>query len=335
MNIEGLTTQDTRPAIDFGWVPPDDPPAAIVRYQIVVQPTDGSGWLYAPRIRFPARRYTLQTTNLLPDRSYSTHIRIKFSTGEWGEFVRGGTFTVAQDTTPPSTPGPTYSLDCLYVNNKTCFVENRNVVIRVDPPADIGSGVNPSGYRICRSHDVAGWGGCDVVMTKNGGAVFTVAGSHRPAPGQRRAYYFRAYDLAGNRGKYNEPLYIQTVEEASDTTPPSAPGSTYSFNCAYTSGNTCYVEDQSFTIRVNAATDSDSGVDRDGYRICRSHDATGWAGCDVTMTWDGGETFTVSGGHRPPPGMRRAYYFRARDEAGNWGPWNNPLYVATIDPEVP
>jgi hypothetical protein len=51
-------------------------------------------------------------------------------------------------------------------------------------------------------------------------------------------------------------------------------------------------------IRVAVATDSGSGVDRDGYRICRSHDATGWAGCDVTMTWDGGVAFAVRGAVR-------------------------------------
>lgn len=236
------------------------------------------------------------------------------------------------DTTPPGPTGPTTSGQCTQVVNGACLVPNGDFTIQVTAATDNvgGSGVNANGYRICRSHDTTGWGGCDVDMTLVGGTSFVVSGSHRPNAGFRRAYYFLARDNAGNwSATWNTPLYVEMA--APDTTPPGASGTTTSPNCTQMLGDVCLVPNADFTIQVTPAVDNagGSGIATNGYRICRSNDTTGWGGCEVDLTTVGSTSQVVSGSHRPPPGARRAYYFRSRDVAGNWGPWNAPLYVET------
>ena len=87
-------------------------------------------------------------------------------------------------------------------------------------------------------------------------------------------------------------------------------------------------------IQVSAASDNagGSGVDPNAYDYCRSQDTTGGAGCQSNLTVTGTTSYVVSGADRPAPGKRRAYFVRARDEAGLWGAWNSPLYVETISP---
>ncbi|MEM7587350.1 MAG: hypothetical protein AAF560_28440, partial [Acidobacteriota bacterium] len=176
-------------------------------------------------------------------------------------------------------------------------------------------------YRVCRSNDTTGWGGCNFVMTQNTGATYTVSGSNLPSHGFRRAFYFKACDSANNCTDWgdNSPAYVSM-----DTSGPTQPGTT-SVSCAHAPSGECWVTGN-FTASVSPSSDSDSGVD--GYQICRSQDSPGgWAGCQVNLSLDGGTSITVSGSHLPSAGSRRAYYFRAKDNVGNWGPWNAPRYV--------
>jgi hypothetical protein len=96
---DGLTVHQTNPTVHFTWGAATHP-SGIERYQVVLQPTDGSGWLYSPHVLSPATTFTLNTADLQYGLSYSFHIRAKSAEGLWGPFVRGGEFSVQQS--PPS-----------------------------------------------------------------------------------------------------------------------------------------------------------------------------------------------------------------------------------------
>ena len=65
------------------------------------------------------------------------------------------------------------------------------------------------------------------------------------------------------------------------------------------------------------------------YKVCRSENTTAWGGCSVTITTNTQMPFTVSGGHLPGDGFRRAYYVSACDAANNCTRWadNDEAYV--------
>ena len=104
--------------------------------------------------------------------------------------------------------------------------------------------------------------------------------------------------------------------------PPTVPGPT-TVNCAYAPSGQCWMTGD-FTISVSA---SSGGLGSISYQICRSNDTTGWGGCDVNLTLNGGTSTTVSGSHLPADGYQRAYYFQARDSAGAYSGWNSPKFV--------
>lgn len=91
--------------------------------------------------------------------------------------------------------------------------------------------------------------------------------------------------------------------------------------CDATVGGNCYVNG-SFTM-------SASSPGAHHYRVCRSNDTSAWGGCNVVMTTNTGGTYTVSGGHLPSNGFRRAYYWSACDINNNCSLWsqNTPVYV--------
>ncbi|WP_146151933.1 fibronectin type III domain-containing protein [Ahniella affigens] len=245
--------------------------------------------------------------------------------------------SVLADTTPPTAPGNTTSTSCISVVGDACIVNDADFSLRVTAATDAGgSGLNASGYQVCRSNDVTGWGGCDVSISTSATINVTVTGSHRPAPGARRAYYFRARDNAGNWGPWNNPIYIVTTS-GGDITAPNPPGNTSSPHCVSVQNGTCMVNPGDFTVQVTAATDNPggSGINTSGYNFCRSNDTSGWGGCDATLSTTAGTSFVVSGSHRPAPGQRRAYYARVRDNAGNYSNWNAPLYVQTLPDTTP
>lgn len=186
-------------------------------------------------------------------------------------------------------------------------------------------------YRVCRSSDTQGWGGCEVIMTQNTGSTYTVSGTDLPTDGWRRAYSFTACDAANNCTLWvdSPKRYVYT-----DATAPTAPGPTTT-TCAYNAGNTCWVTG-AFTASVTPATDSGSGIA--GYEVCRSNDdAGGWAGCNW-FDQVSGTSYPFSGSHLPSDGYQRAYSFRAKDYLRNgtngWGPWATKLFLR-VDRHAP
>ncbi len=310
---------------------------------------------------------------------------------------------------PPTAPGPT-TVACAFSAPDECWVTG-------DFTASVTPATGGSGslvYQICRSIDSAGgFAGCDVNLTLNGGTSIVVTGTHLPADGFRRAYYFLARDTLGVLGPWNAPRYVRvdrnnpvvSASNASDewfasrtatvsaadatggaaansglsavryrwgmpldaactagtatsagatltappgdnllqlcardntgrvsswsgryrvSTPVTAPGPT-SVVCSWSTGDDCWVTTD-FGISVTPAT---GGTGTFTYQVCRSVDSTGgFAGCDVNLTLNSSLTFyAVTGAHTPADGFRRAYWFRAQDSAGTWGPWNTPRYV--------
>lgn len=224
------------------------------------------------------------------------------------------------DTPPvPSSPAPT----CTYVGGK-CFVSGAFTL------STHSAGAHH--YRVCRSNDTTGWGGCDVVMSFNTGSTFTVSGSNLPSDGFRRAYRFSACDSSNNCTAWadNSEAYVTM-----DLTGPTAPGNT-SVACTHVNGGDCWVKDD-FVVATQLPTDGGSGIG--GLDVCRSNDTSGWGGCNVWLAnyvppflilSIGGTSYVshpVSGSHLPADGYRRAYYFRAKDRVGNLGAWNSPRYV--------
>ncbi len=119
-------------------------------------------------------------------------------------------------------------------------------------------------------------------------------------------------------------LLLTVFPRPSAAAPPTAPGPT-SVVCSYSTGDDCWVTTD-FGISVTPAT---GGTGSLVYQICRSVDSTGgFAGCDVNLTLNSSLTFyAVTGAHAPADGFRRAYWFRAQDSTGTWGPWNTPRFV--------
>jgi hypothetical protein len=413
---------------------------------------------------------------------------------------------------PPTVPGPT-EVSCAYTSGDNCWVTG-DFVVSVNPSS---GGYGSLTYQICRSNDIQGWGGCDVHLTFSGGSSMWVTGSHLPADGYRRAYYFQAKDSAGAYSGWNSPRYVRvdryspavSATDASDywyssrtptlfandngggssansglqdvryqwnsplngyctngtgtysgvvlTAPPGdnvlyacardntgrvsqwsgryriapigltgsitpsrgsylgsftytanasggtpstyryaffrrRPGGTWipdvtapawqtsstftwsptladigtwetyiwvkdantpasasggygyaaGYNtmpievvgkptvpggttvaCPYVAGEDCWVAGD-FVASVTA---SSGGMGSLVYQICRSNDTTGWGGCDVTLTTNGGTSITVAAPHLAGDGYRRAYYFQSQDSAGALSGWNGPRFV--------
>ncbi|HSG40699.1 MAG TPA: hypothetical protein VLE27_13745, partial [Thermoanaerobaculia bacterium] len=125
----------------------------------------------------------------------------------------------------PTEPGPT-TVGCAYSTGDNCWVTG-DFVASVTPST---GGTGALTYRICRSLDsTGGFAGCDVNLTVTGGTSITVAGTHLPSDGFRRAYYFLAQDSVGAYGPWNTPRYVRvdryapavSATNASDTWFPS------------------------------------------------------------------------------------------------------------------
>ena len=98
-------------------------------------------------------------------------------------------------------PSPT-SASCEYTLNGQCYNSGPFTISAFSASAHH--------YRVCRSNDVTGWGGCSVVMSSNTGSTFTVSGSHLPSDSYRRAYYFSACDSNDNCTAWvdNDEAYV-------------------------------------------------------------------------------------------------------------------------------
>lgn len=211
---------------------------------------------------------------------------------------------------PPAPGQPVASCDAVVAGK--CYVDG-NFTLTASSPGT-------HHYRVCRSNDTTGWGGCNHVISFNTGSTLTVSGSDLPGEGFRRAYYFSACDAGNSCSPWgdNPEAYVQM-----DTTGPTAPGPS-TVNCVQ-SGSECWAQGP-FTVSVTPASDSGSGVDI--YDFCRSNNSSGgFAGCDFNMAQISSTSFFVDGSNLPGPGSRRAYWVRAKDHVGNPGAWNSPRYV--------
>jgi len=143
--------------------------------------------------------------------------------------------------TAPPPPGPTAASCDATVAGK-CYVTGRFTVTSSSPGADH--------YRVCRSHDTGGWGGCNVVIAHDTQVPFTVAGADLPSDGLRRAYYVSSCDAGGacTPWKDNDEAYVER-----DVSPPVAGSATVS--------SPAWRVDRTETYEiVAAATDAGSGV---------------------------------------------------------------------------
>ncbi len=111
-----------------------------------------------------------------------------------------GLWPTAAPAAPPVPDKPTATCDV--TARGQCFVGGNFTVSSPVPGTDH--------YRVCRSADTVGWGGCNVVMTTDAGPGYTVSGSHLPSAGFRRAYYFSACDAGGDCTPWgdNEEIYV-------------------------------------------------------------------------------------------------------------------------------
>ncbi|MEM9556413.1 MAG: M12 family metallo-peptidase [Acidobacteriota bacterium] len=213
---------------------------------------------------------------------------------------------VAFDSTPPPVPSQA-SANCDAVIGGLCHVNGSFTLTT--------SSAGAHHYKVCRSNDTNGWGGCNVVMSTSSGPSYTVSGGNLPSEGFRRAYYFRACDALDNCSAYNQARYV-----AFDSTPPSPPDPVVASDCDAQNNNLCAVNGP-FVLSTSG------GPDVDRLRVCRSNDTTGWGGCNVLVSNDSGEEFVVSGSHLPSDGFRRAYYVQACDQVNNCTAWGTPVYV--------
>ncbi len=153
VNLSGLTVNVTNPAVAFTWSPASHP-TGIERYQIVLQPTDGSGWLYSPHVLAPATSYTLSTGGLVYGKSYSVHIRAMNNLGLWGDFVAGGTFNVTQSA-PSTVPNFVGKISGVNLSGLTVYVTNPAVAFTWSPAS------HPSGIQryqiVLQPTDGSGW----------------------------------------------------------------------------------------------------------------------------------------------------------------------------------
>lgn len=105
-------------------------------------------------------------------------------------------------------------------------------------------------YRVCRSPDTEGWGGCEVVITQNTQMPYAVGGADLPADGFQRAYYVSACDAGGacTKWKDNDEAYAEL-----DVSPPTLGTATVS--------SAAWRVDRTETYDVVAtAADAGSGV---------------------------------------------------------------------------
>lgn len=228
---------------------------------------------------------------------------------------------------PPVPSQP--SIACDVVVNDECYVGGPFAISATSSGADH--------YKICRSRDTTGWGGCYTAVTTYTGSTYTVSGSHLPSDGFRRAYYFKACDAADNCTVYadNQEAYARM-----DSTPPTVPGPS-AVDCAYSSGGDCWVTG-TFALSAPPSTDTGSSQSTVLYDFCRSDDSTGGAvSCQKVMPLTIfapilGPNYDVPPSHLPSPGYRRVYWVRGRDLVGNVSAWNTPISVRVdaADPTV-
>ncbi|MFJ3708156.1 glycosyl hydrolase family 18 protein [Streptomyces sp. NPDC090053] len=127
-------------------------------------------------------------------------------------------------------------------------------------------------------------------------------------PATAYSFTVRAKDTRGNVSAQSPPLAVTTVDPASDTSPPTAPGALHSTG----------VDSSSVTLAWTAATDNQRVAAYDIYR-----------GSALATTVSGTTTTATVGGLSPSTSY--TFTVKARDPADNASPASNTLTVKTDD----
>lgn len=197
-------------------------------------------------------------------------------------------------------------------------------------------------FRVCRSQDTDGWGGCNTVIAHNAQMPFAVSADDLPSDGMRRAYYVSACDAQGKctRWSDNDEAYVWM-----DSSKPSVPTASVS--------SSVWKVDRTALYEIEiTATDATSGVgeirvvinlygsnsaNRRGFFSWRHDDLDyafekdripcdggGWASMHGTLhgptrtTLLGCDTSLLSGGER-----RVTFTVRPNETFGVFGPVND------------
>lgn len=104
-------------------------------------------------------------------------------------------------------------------------------------------------YRVCRSHDTSGWGGCNEIVSNHTGPSLVVSGTDVPTDGFRRAYYWSACDATNQCTKWADNPEIYVYRDAAG---PSA--------VSIVTNQTWVVDDGGLVTLTVVAEDSGSGV---------------------------------------------------------------------------
>ncbi|WP_327272060.1 glycosyl hydrolase family 18 protein [Streptomyces sp. NBC_01224] len=153
------------------------------------------------------------------------------------------------------------------------------------------------------SYDILAGG--KVVGTATAVTSATVTGL---TPATSYSFTVRAKDTRGNTSAESAPLAVTTVDPASDTSPPTAPGSLHS----------TATDSSSVTLAWTAATDNQRVAAYDVYR-----------GGQLATTVSGTTTTATIGGLSPSTSY--TFTVKARDAADNASPAGNALTVKTDD----
>ncbi|HEX5715038.1 MAG TPA: hypothetical protein VF179_02695 [Thermoanaerobaculia bacterium] len=196
---------------------------------------------------------------------------------------------------PPTPPGAT-AVSCAYSSSGECWATG-DFTASVPPST---GGLGSLSYQICRSNDTTGWGGCDVNLTLSGGTSITVSGSHLPADGYRRAYYFLSHDSGGASSGWNTPLYVRVDRHAPTV------GATNASDTEWFSSRTATV----------AASDAGSGVQGVRYSWNAALDAA----CTTGTATSPGATLTAPGGDN-------TLYLCAKDNVSRVTQWSGRYRV--------
>jgi hypothetical protein len=146
-----------------------------------------------------------------------------------------------------------------------------------------------------------------VNLTLNGGTSITVTGTHLPADGYRRAYWFLARDSLGVLGPWNTPRYVRVDRYAPEVSATNA-------------------SDQWFPSRTATLSASDTaggaGSNSGLLAVRYSWNTALNAGCTTGTTATSGETLTAPAGDN-------VLYLCAIDNTGRVGSWSGRYRVGT------
>jgi len=317
--IDGLTVEETDPGILFSWDYPDTN-IEIQNYQLVVQPLGGP-WLYAPTVPHPASAHFIQTANLEPATTYSTHIRAKDTANTWGPFVNGGSFTV-EETPPPSlVPDFVGRIDGQIVDGLTVHI--------TDPVVDFSWNHATSPVGISKYQLV-------LQPTSGGGFLYSPVVDY-PATshpihtanleyGKSYSIHIRARDTEGVWGPYHPGHVFHVVKPVPSTVP--------NFQGFYSGQNlnglAVPISNPALNFTWNHVNDP-SGIDLYHIVVKPSDSGTWLYGVNASYP----DTSLNLQTSNLVPGQSYDIQIRALNQAGNWGPFVSGGTFTVIDPVPP